>query len=128
MSMAVFRCMLLLTIVAVAGRLYAQQDSAMLAYEDELIGLRNSVLAAETPADKDSLNDQFVALLIDVLKQPDSYAHPFDSLPQTGALRSPDGAFRMINWNLHYRNNTYRYFCYIQYPSKDRGMVVYELN
>jgi len=57
----------------------------------------------------------FNPLLLDVLKSPISFDHPFDSLKTLSALKSPDGYVRIYTWFLQSRETgTFEYFGVVQ--------------
>ncbi|MEM7656310.1 MAG: hypothetical protein AAF399_09300 [Bacteroidota bacterium] len=72
--------------------------------------------------EKLSHNRQFAKLLIETLRQPESYEYPFDSLESISMLRAEDNSFRIFTWQIldkqdtsqYYGNQTHYYFGIVQ--------------
>lgn len=77
----------------------------------------------EAPLDqKLERNRQFAKLLIETLRQPESFSYPFDSLESISILRPEDNSFRIFTWQIldkqddsqYYGNQTHYYFGVVQ--------------
>jgi hypothetical protein len=89
-----------------------------------------SILGDKEASDDDKLisNKKITAILNDLLKKPESYNFPFDSLKKMGKIVASDNAFRIYNWNLPLHDGTHVYYAYIQVKDKDgRQCRVYPL-
>jgi len=84
----------------------------------QLVLLRQTVLEAETEAERIEANTDFLHFMRDALQHRESFDTPFDTIPSIADLRSGDGYFRMINWNLPMDDQTNKYYCFIQYYDK----------
>ncbi|MEX2597398.1 MAG: hypothetical protein WEC59_10760 [Salibacteraceae bacterium] len=110
----------ILLIVTYAFTLQAEDDNnlSLKAKIKQLVELRMVVLSAETDEAREEANKKFLVFMRDALNHPESFNASFDTIPNIGDLRSGDGFFRMVNWNLPYENLTNRYFCFVQYKDK----------
>lgn len=94
----------------------------------QLVVLRQATLNAKDQASRIKANQEFLIFMRDALGHPESFKVDFDTIPALADLRSGDGYFRMINWNLPYDNLTNDYFCFIQYfDKKEDAFKVVEL-
>lgn len=94
----------------------------------QLVELRLAVLNAPTEEERVTANQEFLLFMRDALNHPHSFETAFDTIPQIADLRSGDGYFRMINWNLPLNDQSNKYFCFIQYyDKKDKIYKVIEL-
>jgi hypothetical protein len=111
-----FRCLAsgLLLILSVSFSVRSQEHPALPLLEDSLSSLQHRIQKAENDSLRISLNFLFRETLRNAIGQPGSFTYPFDSLKKTGKLTSPDGAFRIYNWNLPSTSGTNRYFCFLQ--------------
>jgi len=57
--------------------------------------------------------------MITAIGLPGSITYPFDSLKKMAKLTSPDGMFRIYNWNIPMSGSTNQYFCFLQIRSKE---------
>jgi len=96
-------------------------------FQDSLIKISTSAIAAETDAKKAEVNGRFVKTLVEALKTPNSFAYPFDSLKNVSVIKSPDKAFRILSWYLQQENGTYRYFGTIQMNTGNAPLKLYPL-
>jgi len=96
-------------------------------FQDSLIKISTSAIAAETDAKKAEVNGRFVKTLVEALKTPNSFIYPFDSLKNVSVIKSPDKAFRILSWYLQQENGTYRYFGTIQMNTGNAPMKLYPL-
>lgn len=72
-------------------------------------------------------NEKFNWLLRETLRKEEAFEYPFDSLRMMGKVLSPDGAFRLFNWNLARKDFTHEYFCFIVRFNKQGQNDVIEL-
>lgn len=95
-----------------------EQNVTLKAKIKQLVVLRKAVLEAENEEERVEANADFLRFMRDALAHPASFETDFDTIPSIADLRSGDGYFRMINWNLPYDDGTNRYFCFVQYYDK----------
>lgn len=97
-------------------------------FEDSLAKLRLNTLDAMNDSTRFARNELFLQTFKNILTQDASFEFNFDGIQAIGDLRSPDGVFRMITWNVPYNNHTHKYFCLLQVHAKgDKDYALYEL-
>ncbi|MEQ9187589.1 MAG: hypothetical protein RLP15_07625 [Cryomorphaceae bacterium] len=94
------------------------QNLSLKAKIKQLVLLRQATLEAKTDEDRVEANLDFLRFMRDALQHPESFDTDFDTIPALADLRSGDGFFRLINWNLPYDDGTTRYYCFVQYYDK----------
>lgn len=82
---------------------------------------RNKSVKSSSDAQKTVYSDSLRLAIKDFLNQPYSFDQPLGEIPYTGDLFSPDGAFRMITWNLSLKDGTYDYICFVQLAPDENG-------
>ncbi len=90
--------------------------SNMKVAEDSLIYFLEKARAQETETNKKFYNKKFKDKLSYVLiRNSKSFNYPFEKLgKQMGTMKSPDGVFRMFNWNLELNKyGEHQYYCLI---------------
>ena len=98
------------------------QDVSIKAKIKQLVVLRQAVLDAEDDETRVQANAEFLMFMRDALNHPKSFVTEFDTIPMIADLRSGDGYFRMINWNLPFNDQTNRYYCFVQYFDKKENI------
>ena len=110
-----------LTFVLFGCAAKAQQAKSKLEQlQDSLIRLSTSSYSALTDDVKSSENGKFVKMLVEALKEPNSFNYGFDSVKTISIVKSPDQVFRIISWYVQQENGTYRYYGTIQ-MNNNRG-------
>lgn len=84
----------------------------------QLVELRLATINAANDEQRLAADKEFTRFLTDALNDPESFKTSFDTIPQLGDLRSGDGFFRMINWNVPMDDQTHEYRCFIQFYDK----------
>lgn len=104
------------------------QEVGLKAKIKQLVELRQATLNAPDDEQRIAANKEFIKFLRDALMDENSFKTPMDTIPQLADLRSGDGFFRMINWNLPFDDQTHRYYCFVQfYNRKEKAYEVVEL-
>jgi hypothetical protein len=103
--------------------------------EKKLAELGHEILNAPFDSEKIKANEAFIGLSEEVLKDPNSFYCPFESLVSIAKLIPTDNKFRIFNWHLPKEDGTYDYFAYIQMNpgsiqknKKNTSPVFYKLN
>jgi hypothetical protein len=109
--------LILLTLFSSA--LFSQEHKLLSQYNDSLSSLQHKIGKAPDDSTRQALNHQFRSMLKRAIDLPGSFSYPFDSLKKLARLTSPDGAFRIYNWNLPVTDGSNQYFCYLQIRSKE---------
>ena len=93
--------------------------------EDSLISILKQVQTEKNTQLVDIHNNHFKATLDIVIKHPESFEYGFDSLSNfMSTVKSPDGTFRIFNWNIQQKNQTQFYECWI--IKKDGSVIELE--
>lgn len=115
-------------LVNLSFKIFPQKNEIFSRTEDSLRVLGKLILQGENDFVKYNANEKFIALLEGALISENSFNYPFDSLNMIARLNSPDGKFRIFNWNLKKSDNTYEYFGFIQaWNTKQKKYVIYPL-
>jgi hypothetical protein len=93
-------------------------------YELRLQALQKKIFSQKNDSLKLKYNQEFFNVLDTVLTAKGSFIFPFDSLTEITRLYSPDGFFRIINWNIFKNDGTYLFYGFIQ--TFDKKKKVYE--
>ncbi|QPH40134.1 hypothetical protein [Pedobacter endophyticus] len=118
----------ILLVVAFLGmRASAQQKNKLDVFQDSLIKLSTSTIAAATDEKKAEVNGRFVKTMVEALKTPNSFTYGFDSLKNVSVIKSPDQAFRILSWYIQQSDGTYRYYGTIQMNTNNGPLKLYPL-
>ncbi|RYD77371.1 MAG: hypothetical protein EOP55_09475 [Sphingobacteriales bacterium] len=119
---------LLVILGFLATKLHAQQNATKLdVFQDSLKKITLRVYnEQQSDAIKFSENGRFVKMLVEALKEPNSFNYGFDSLKTVSVVKSPDQVFRILSWYVKLENGTYRYYGAIQMNSKS-GLKLFPL-
>lgn len=120
--------LVLMLFTLLSAPLFAQ-NTAFRTAEDSLKMYIRTVHQGSNDQEKYEANEKFIKIMAGCLADERSFKYPFDSLKHVARLTAPDGAFRIINWNLPLENGTHEYFGFIQVKAGD-GLEyrVYQLN
>lgn len=80
----------------------------------EIKELQKKVFESKKEADRFEANKTFLKLWEEVLKNPASMDHSFDSIKGVSCLKSADKKFRIITWNVFKNDGQQAYFGFIQ--------------
>ncbi len=80
--------------------------------EIKLSYLHNQLSLSEDDARSDSICDAMRQTWITTFEHAEVFDYPFDAL-KFCTLTSKDHHIRLLNWNLPYRDGTYKYFCFL---------------
>ena len=119
---------LLIILGFLATKLHAQQNATKLdVFQDSLKNITLRVYnEQQSDAIKFAENGRFVKMLVEALKEPNSFNYGFDSLKTVSVVKSPDQVFRILSWYVQLENGTYRYYGAIQMNSKS-GLKLFPL-
>lgn len=94
---------------------------------EKIKNLRASVLKEKVTDIKKVKNDSLRQTVAAYLNTPNSFNTQLDSVSYLGDLYSPDGEFRIITWNIGYKDMTNDYFAFVQKKTKNKSTVWFEL-
>ncbi len=105
----------------------SEQD---LAYQKQLLALHalaDTFLYFPIAEIRDRANTEFIPLLVDLLKRPNSFYDPLDTLrTKINIVYPEDSTFRIFNWEVKVGDNVTRYYAAIQMPSEE-GLKLYPM-
>jgi hypothetical protein len=108
----------LLCIPCGLSQAYIAQEKA--ACEDSLVRAFKELYAERDDQQRISKSDALQAYFSTLLRSPDFYYYPFDSLTWAGRIISPDRKIRVITWNVPLSDGTHRYYGFIQHTAKKK--------
>jgi hypothetical protein len=97
---------------ASAQSIEAMQDS--IAYYQQIIA------KAESDEGRMDASKKCKSFVQEALDMPEAFSFPFEELTTMCTLSSPDGAFRLFNWNVPKNDQTHEYVCFVLFPASDR--------
>lgn len=92
---------------------------ALNSLEAEMSVLQHSIAEKATDTERQAENQKLIAAAEKAFEVEGVFEYPFSKLEKIATLRSPDGAFRIFNWNLPHTDGTYSYFLYLLTPKKN---------
>lgn len=95
--------------------------------EDTLQMLADSMINANSPADRFRADSNFVRTLVRALKIDNSFAYPFDSIKTVSRLYAPDSSFRIFTWQLKKDEYVYLQKGAIQLNTADGELKLFPL-
>ncbi len=110
------------------GDLFAQEERGALdSLHLEIVRLRANLMSAQTDSTRTIANDSLLKMVEVFLDEKGSFEYPL-KVQYLGDLYSPDGAFRMVTWNIPVKKGEFVYFNFIQTkPGKNNSGKVVEL-
>lgn len=101
-------------------------QAVMKQHEDTLIQIFSRMSKSALENDRFNACYQFVPELVKALKEPGSYAYPFDSLKGVSIVKPEDDSFRIFTWFVvkgnadNVKSITYKYFGAIQMNNSEK--------
>lgn len=71
-------------------------------------------------------NESLKELIESILAYPGTFTYPFNSFQSMSTISSPDGAFRLFNWNIEDNSGLNSHYCYMIIPNGTRANEVIE--
>lgn len=84
----------------------------------EIKSLQKKVFESKKENERLEANKTFIKLWDDMLRNPASMDYSLDSIKGVSSLKSTDGKFRIITWNIFKNDGQYAYFGFIQVNNK----------
>ncbi len=103
----------------------AAQDFASI--ESMMVPLQHIIGNGDTDLDRERASESFREKLLQIIGTPGGYNYPFSNLAKLGKVSSPDGAFRLIGWNVPQTSGKYIYHTFLLYP-EGKGFVEFKDN
>jgi len=89
--------------------------------ELEIARFQQQIAKGQKDSDRLAASDSCAFWIARVCDMQGVFEYPFDSLTTMGTLTSPDGAFRLFNWNVPMDDQSHRYRCFMLMPPDERG-------
>ncbi|UKN02129.1 hypothetical protein K6119_01185 [Paracrocinitomix mangrovi] len=103
-------------------------DSVLIQAEDSISIVLNKLRASKDDGERDFYNIELKNQLEKILEHPGVMDYPFDKLSSMSTIKSPDGAFRIFNWNVEDQELNHSHYCYVVKPTfGSKPNKVYEL-
>jgi hypothetical protein len=120
-----FAAIIPIYLICFAIPLSAQTFSSLKKAEDSLKSISRQIKISSSDSERLLLNTAFHDILNQAVRMPGSFNYPFDSIRTLGKLTSPDGKFRIYNWNVPKSDGTNLPFCVLQVKHKDKDQFDY---
>jgi len=99
-------------------------DTFLVRKEDELAILLKNLRDAKTDNDLMLANIDFTQELKSILYYPGVLTYPFEKLNTMSTVKSPDGVFRLFNWNIEDQNQKHSHFCFLVKKKGSKNQVI----
>jgi hypothetical protein len=96
-------------------------NNHMIQLELQLDSVFKSLRNSKEDADFKKFNTEFKTKLKQVLENKEAFTYPFDSLKKMSKITSPDGEFRLFNWNVESEAGVHSFYCFIL---KKNGTII----
>ena len=116
---------ILLYLAGSAIPVFTQNHPSLKQAEDSLKSIARLITISSSDSERITLNIAFHKTLNQAVRMAGSFNYPFDSLKILGKLKSPDGRFRMYNWNLPQSDGTNTSYCLLQVYDKSGDQYNY---
>lgn len=103
--------------------LFAADSESVRLAEAAVAELEVRVGKASTDSERLAASDSIEAVLISIFPAEETFTYAFPGLKNTGALRSPDGAFRLFNWNVPMHDGSHAYRAMILFPDGEYRLL-----
>lgn len=77
-----------------------------------------AVRASKTDEQRYLENESLKEMIESLIVYPGAFDYPFSSFQTMSTITSPDGAFRLFNWNIEDNSGLNSHFCYLIKPSR----------
>ncbi len=99
-------------------------DSLLMKQEVLLSQRLQSLANADDDSERFRINKNIIQTIEGIVKNENSFYHPFDSVENAGILIAPDNKLKIYNWNIPLENGQHIFHCYIQYkPDKKKDKI-----
>lgn len=103
----------LLTYSAFSKDKLTEVDTFLVRKEDELALLLKTLRDSKNDGELEMNNITFTSALEEILEYPGTLTYPFEKLNTMSTLQSPDGEFRLFNWNVESQDLVHSHYCFL---------------
>ena len=100
---------------------FSQNESKLPNIESDLENLLNKLRNSKTDAERELHNLTFYETIKGALKEPDILTYEFSRLTTISTIKSPDGEFRLFNWNVENQQLSHSHYCLMVKKGKTFG-------
>lgn len=125
-------CLIWMGFSAIAQQKDAGKSVAQV--EEELAKIAFDILNHDSTDHKFEINKEFIVRMTDLLKRPESFGHPFESMKTVSRQTPEDNSFRIFTWYIvdrtpeaYYAENAHYYFGLIQRRHVDPSGKVHHI-
>jgi hypothetical protein len=93
-------------------------DTFLVHKEKVINEILKKLRSAEDDGGREMYNLELQSQLESTLDHPGVMEYPFESWTSMSTISSPDGAFRIFNWNVEDENLTHSHYCYLVKPTR----------
>ncbi len=95
------------------SNLFAQNLDSL---EAKMSKIHLAIGQGETDDERIAASQKLEDFLLECFEYEPCFEHEFDEVYSMAAITSPDGAFRLFNWNIPNLDGTYSYVAYVLFP------------
>lgn len=88
----------------------------MAAFEARMVNWLEAVGNAPSDRERIEASGKLTSVLLASFEREEAFTYAFPQLRRMGTMVSPDGAFRLFNWNIPMEDGTYRYRATLLFP------------
>jgi hypothetical protein len=92
--------------------------------ETDMVEQMRLIGETKTNVERAAASDSLRVLMIEALNSEGCFEYTFDQLTHMGVLTSPDGRFRLFNWNVPKEDRSFDYHCFIL--TQDEKLGIYD--
>lgn len=101
-----------------------ENDTFLIRKEKEIGDLLTMLRAVKTDMEREMVNMDLKEEMKNLLVYPAVFDYPFASWTTMSTISSPDGAFRLFNWNVEDEFGLHTHFCYLVKPDDKVNEVI----
>ncbi|MFT4602600.1 MAG: hypothetical protein ACI857_002787 [Arenicella sp.] len=101
-------------------------DTFMVSEEFRIGKILTNLRSTEDDTEKELFNIDLQSEIEELLEKDGVMQHPFSSWTTMSTITSPDGAFRIFNWNIESKDLRHTHFCYVVKPKRGKGNQVFK--
>lgn len=103
--------LVLLILSFYATALFCQNESALIAAEEEIVVLLKALRDSKTDIEREMHNIDLYQSVKDLEKINGILEYPFSKITSMSTIKAPDGEFRLFNWNVENNNLEHSHYC-----------------
>lgn len=90
--------------------------------ETRMAELQTLIGSAQTDRERIAASNELAELCRDVAKEPEAFEYAFAQAFKVNSLTSPDGAFRIFNWNVPLQDGSFQYRLFV-WPKGTKKLI-----